>query len=171
MPRAAMSVATSTRYFPDLNPSSASRRWPMDLLEWMSVARSPCMRRCFAILLAPCFVREKSNTEPVCSFKIVSKSESFDSFFTIYISCSIASIVVPAGATSMRTGNVMWRVAIETMALGMVAENNIVCLLPVGGICSKILCICGAKPISNMRSASSRTRTFILASVVFFSCK
>jgi len=46
------------------------------------------------------------------------------------------------------------------ISLGNVAENISVCLSPVSGIASfcTIRLICGSKPISNIRSASSKTR-------------
>jgi hypothetical protein len=46
------------------------------------------------------------------------------------------------------------------ISFGNVAENISVCLSPVLGITSSctIRLICGSKPISNMRSASSKTR-------------
>ena len=49
---------------------------------------------------------------------------------------------------------------ITWISLGKVALNISVCLFPVTGIlsCSTILRIWGSKPMSNIRSASSRTR-------------
>lgn len=46
------------------------------------------------------------------------------------------------------------------ISLGKVALNIMVCRMPLGGIvsCSTIRLICGSKPMSNMRSASSRTK-------------
>ncbi len=45
MPRAAMSVATSTGYSPLLNPASASVRCACDRLPWMRAALTPCFSR------------------------------------------------------------------------------------------------------------------------------
>jgi len=57
MPRAAMSVATSTRYLPDLNPSSACVRCVCDRLPWIRSALIPCFTSVSASRLARCFVR------------------------------------------------------------------------------------------------------------------
>lgn len=49
---------------------------------------------------------------------------------------------------------------------GNVALKNIVCLAPLGGmcICSTIFLIWGSKPMSNIRSASSNAKYFIILS-------
>lgn len=46
------------------------------------------------------------------------------------------------------------------ISLGNVALNIMVWRMPLGGIvsCSTMRLICGSKPMSNMRSASSRTK-------------
>ncbi len=43
MPRAAMSVATRTRYLPLLKPASASVRWDCERLPWMRSALIPVL--------------------------------------------------------------------------------------------------------------------------------
>lgn len=50
------------------------------------------------------------------------------------------------------------------ISFGKVALNNIVCRTPGGGmsICSTIFLICGSKPMSSIRSASSRAKYLII---------
>ena len=57
MPRAAMSVATSTLVRPALKPSSAATRALWLLLPWMAAASMPCLVKKAAMALAPCLVR------------------------------------------------------------------------------------------------------------------
>ena len=57
MPRAAMSVATSTWVRPALKPSSAATRALWLLLPWMAAAVMPCLVRSLAMRSAPCLVR------------------------------------------------------------------------------------------------------------------
>ena len=61
-PRAAMSVATSTRALPRLKSASARVRAPWLLLPWMAVAVRPSRSSCSASRLAPCLVRVKTST-------------------------------------------------------------------------------------------------------------
>ena len=66
MPRAAMSVATSTRTAPDLKSFNARSRWFCERLEWMVPVLIPLLSRRRAILSAPCLVREKTRTVSNC---------------------------------------------------------------------------------------------------------
>ena len=60
MPRAAMSVATSTRTAPARKSSSARWRALCDLLPWIASAPNPARTSCSARRLAPCLVRVKT---------------------------------------------------------------------------------------------------------------
>ena len=71
--------------------------------------------------------------------------------------CSILSTVLDGGLTVTFTGSLKKFLESLTISLGSVAENNIVCLLD--GIAEQIFLISGRNPISNIRSASSKTRT------------
>jgi hypothetical protein len=62
MPRAAMSVATSTRALPRRNMSSAFWRAFCDLLPWMASAHDAGLQIASATRLAPCLVRVKTMT-------------------------------------------------------------------------------------------------------------
>ena len=57
MPRAAMSVATSTRVLPSLKPPSARSRWLCDLLPWIAAAETPHASRWRVTWSARCLVR------------------------------------------------------------------------------------------------------------------
>jgi hypothetical protein len=58
---------------------------------------------------------------------------------------------------------------VTCISVGNVALKNIVCLAPLGGmsICSTIFRIWGSKPMSNIRSASSNAKYFIILSETF----
>ena len=62
MPRAAMSVATSTCRSPFLKSASALVRAVWLLLPWIAIALMPCFSRCSTSRLAPCFMRVKTST-------------------------------------------------------------------------------------------------------------
>ena len=61
MPRAATSVATSTRTAPDLKSFKARSRWFWERFEWMMIL-IPLLSSRRAIRSAPCLVREKTRT-------------------------------------------------------------------------------------------------------------
>ena len=62
MPRAAMSVATSTCSLPLLNSASARVRAVWLLLPWIASAGMPSLASCSARRLAPCLVRVNTST-------------------------------------------------------------------------------------------------------------
>jgi hypothetical protein len=62
MPRAAMSVATSTRTAPDLKSFNALSRWFCERLECSVAVGMPFCSSCRAMRSAPCFMREKTST-------------------------------------------------------------------------------------------------------------
>ena len=63
MPRAAMSVAASTRTRPALKSLRACTRAVWLLLPWMAAAEMPRFWRSWAMRLAPCLVRENTRAE------------------------------------------------------------------------------------------------------------
>ena len=65
MPRAAMSVAASTRTRPALKSRSACTRAVWLLLPWMAAAEMPRFTRSWAIRFAPCLVRENTRAEVI----------------------------------------------------------------------------------------------------------
>jgi hypothetical protein len=62
IPRAAMSVATSTRTTPDLKSFNARNRWLCERLECSVAVRTPFCSSCRASRSAACFMREKIST-------------------------------------------------------------------------------------------------------------
>ena len=62
MPRAAMSVATSTGNSSFLKPASAAVRWAWLRLPWMRPFSTPCFDRYSASRFARCLVRVKTIT-------------------------------------------------------------------------------------------------------------
>ena len=62
MPRAAMSVATSTCRLPALKSASALVRAVWLLLPWMAIAVMPLSFRKSVSRLAPCFMRVNTST-------------------------------------------------------------------------------------------------------------
>ncbi len=62
MPRAAMSVATSTCSSPVLNSASALVRALWLLLPWIAIAVMPSLFRCSVRRFAPCFMRVNTST-------------------------------------------------------------------------------------------------------------
>ena len=62
MPRAAMSVATSTWKRPLLNPASACVRWVWLRFPWIRSTRIPFLPRNSASRFARCLVRVKAST-------------------------------------------------------------------------------------------------------------
>ena len=68
MPRAAMSVATSTRTRPALKSLRAWTRAVWLLLPWMAAAVMPWALRSRAMRLAPCLVRENTRAAGMSHF-------------------------------------------------------------------------------------------------------
>ena len=65
MPRAAMSVATSTGTEPARKPASARSRCGWLLLPWIAAAAMPALSRPRTTLSAPCLVRVKTSTRSI----------------------------------------------------------------------------------------------------------
>ena len=157
MPRAARSVATSTRRAPLLNSERALVRAPWLLLPWMAAAAMPSFSRRSAIRFAPCLVRE--NTSTCCQSLARIRWLSRSPLRSMSQGCSRCSTVGAArfsGVACSCTGCCNSPVASLLISVEKVAENSRFCRL--GGIKARILWISRMKPISSMRSASSSTR-------------
>ena len=76
------------------------------------------------------------------------------------------SEVVPEGATSIRVGSFICRVANSIISFESVAEKSIVCRAVGTRVMMRL--ICGQNPMSSMRSASSRTRIATWSSRMVF---
>ena len=156
-PRAAISVATSTRAWPFLKSAKALVRAVWLLLPWIAAALIPASSRLFARRLAPCLVRENTNT--CCqSFCLMSwiKSADFWLLSTGQTHCFTVVAAALRGVTEISTGSLTRPLASSRISSEKVAENIRFwrCL----GKMAKILRISRIKPMSSMRSASSNTK-------------
>ena len=129
IPRAAMSVATSTGVLPLRNASSAAVRWAWLLLPWIAAALTPAVVRWRTTRSAPCLVRVKTSARSIepSARPARSRSESsacFSAWLRKVTYCSTRSAVVACGVTSTRTGLEMNCLPRSAIALGMVALKN-----------------------------------------------
>ena len=156
-PRAAMSVATRTRTSPALNLRRLSCRAVWDLLPWMAAAATPFRLRSRATLSAPCLVRVKTRALPTCSWSRMARRRLV--LFprsTRQTSWRMTSTGVDTGAAAARTGS--WR-RVSTRSMisgGRVAEKNMVCFFWGRSLITRRTS--WMKPMSSIRSASSRTK-------------
>ena len=157
MPRAAMSVATSTCRSPFLKSASALVRAVWLLLPWIAIAVMSCFSRCSTRRLAPCFMRVKTSTwcQSLSLTRWTSRS-FFISRPTGCTFCAISSAVWLRRATSISTGAFSSRSAIALISSLKVAEKSRLCFF-CGSTASTFL-MSWMKPMSSMRSASSRTK-------------
>ena len=160
-PRAAMSVATRMATRPSLKSESAFTRWDWLRLPWMAAASMPSLRSCSASRFAPCFVRVKTRACLTRPRATSSRSRSrLRSRSTGMTSWSMSSVVVLRGVTWTCAGLVSRPSASWLMSSEKVAENSR--FWRFGGSTARILRMSRMKPMSSMRSASSRTRTSTL---------
>ncbi|CDC31028.1 unknown [Faecalibacterium sp. CAG:82] len=159
MPRAAISVATSTFVLPALKPSSAATRADWLLLPWMAAAGIPCLLRSLAILSAPCLVRLNTSALTTGGFRFLMSQGSRNfllPFSTKYRLWSMRSTVLETGSTLTNTGSCRMPAASCSISLGMVALNMRFwrCL----GSLAITFFTSWTKPMSSIRSASSSTK-------------
>ena len=160
MPRAAMSVATSTGVRPERKLSSAFCRWLWLLLPWIAAAWMPAWSSWRATLSAPCLVRVKTIARSMSSVRRTSTSawrlasRSISRTF-----CSIRSIGLEAGATAISCGLFRKSSASARIGFGMVADSSTV--WRSRGRLARIWRIAGRKPRSSMWSASSSTTVVV----------
>ena len=155
-PLAANSVLTRIRIFSDLNEINVlclfdCRKFPcIQSQEW------PSLRKRSTILSALRLVLTKSKIEPflICNWSnnVLYLSLSL----TCITSCLILVIGVVVDPTLILAGSFKYLSAILIMFCGKVAENNNVWRLL--GTYLSIFSTCGANPISNILSVSSRTK-------------
>ena len=157
-PRAAMSVATKQRMFPALKSDRACCRAVWLLLPWMAAADTPAFSRSRATLLAPCLVRVNTRAffTPSCPIRWASRRVLLF-LSTKYTLCSMASTGEEMGSTATRAGSWSREFTRSPISGGMVAEKNRVCFCR--GSHFKIFFTSWIKPMSSIRSASSRTKT------------
>ena len=106
MPRATMSVATSTRIFPFANPPRAFCRAPCVLFEWMAATLISSFFKWRTTVSARRFVLAKIKTRlvPFVVFKRWASSFRLSSRVTMNTLWSILRGTVVRCATSTRTG-------------------------------------------------------------------
>mmetsp|Transcript_66222 Transcript_66222/g.167843 ORF Transcript_66222/g.167843 Transcript_66222/m.167843 type:complete len:200 (+) Transcript_66222:493-1092(+) len=160
-PRCATSVAISTRQRPDLKSASVLSRVLWSLSPWMAAAEICwyCSSRVKAS--APRLVSAKTKTfsPPAATPRIQDINLSRFSYSPTTSTCWVMSAF--AVNSSLPMVNLMGSSlqksrAMRWISFGQVAENMTVCRS--GLIWETILRICGSKPMSNMRSASSKQR-------------
>ncbi len=158
MPRAAISVATSTVTRPALKSPSARRRWPWLLLPWIAAVLMPDFSRNVASLSQPCLVRP--NTRVCSRLSWASRCSSSSRLRAPSTGCTrwvMVSATVFFGVTWICAGSRMNSRASCLMLSSKVAENSRVWRFWRGSL-ARIFLIDGRKPMSSMRSASSSTR-------------
>ena len=156
IPRAAMSVATSTRVWPAMKSFKARWRAFCALLPWKAAELMPAMPRRSATRSAPRLVRVKTMTRSHAgSARIVCRRLCFSAERTIITFWSMRSTTICFDDKSMRNGSCRISYANFLISGGIVAENNAVRRFI--GISDTILLMSRMKPMSNMRSASSST--------------
>ena len=158
MPRASTSVATRMDVLPRRKFSSARRRWPCDLSEWMDSARYPARRSSSAHSSVRNFVRANTMTrsDPFSS-STARKSSGLSKFLMGIMNCSTVLAVSPLRAISTMAGSFRSEPRFFSMERSMVAENRSV--WRSAGVASTMVVTAGKKPMSSMRSASSSTST------------
>mmetsp|Transcript_22701 Transcript_22701/g.63829 ORF Transcript_22701/g.63829 Transcript_22701/m.63829 type:complete len:350 (+) Transcript_22701:140-1189(+) len=171
-PRAATSVATSTLQVPARKAASADSRCDCERSPWISSAamgakrssgdasEGPPLCNIFLSHVALRFFSTKTSVRPLRSPKAATTSASF---FRLSACAStmrwvMVPTVLPTRPTVMRTKGRKKALARFWISVGKVAENKSVCRDSLAGISATSRRICGSKPISSMRSASSRTR-------------
>ncbi len=157
-PRAAMSVATSTRTLPSRKSASARLRAPWLLSPWMATVSRPSFCIWWASLSAICLVRTNTNTRCQLPRPIMwessSRRRSRSTWMMRWVTCSAAVLL---GSTSIRVGSFSRSSASALMSSEKVAEKSRVCRS--AGSAFMMRRMSWIKPISSMRSASSSTST------------
>ncbi len=125
MPRAAMSVATSTRSPPSLNSESARVRAFWFLLPWIASASIPSALSSRVRRSAPCLVRVNTSTcrQSLLPISVVSRAR-LRSPSTGCTTWSITSTVELTGPTSIVCGSLSSERASVLISLENVAENS-----------------------------------------------
>ena len=157
-PLAATSVAINTGDLPDLNEFITQSRSRWSLSPWITAAKLPTARPNWSHIF---FVEQKISAFSGCGhgglFKMSINRFCFSKPVKISIFCVMSLFATNWSVSPMFTWTGLVKIAVATRmtAFGHVAVKNNVWRW-LGTFC-KIFLICGSKPISNIRSASSRT--------------
>mmetsp|Transcript_105581 Transcript_105581/g.315368 ORF Transcript_105581/g.315368 Transcript_105581/m.315368 type:complete len:211 (+) Transcript_105581:372-1004(+) len=158
-PRAATSVATRILDWPDLKAPRAMSRSRWSLSPWMASHFTPMRSRLRWSWSHMRLVFVKMITWPSALRRQFTSWLSFSrTLLQTMTSCSMSALAWSSSAlpilTSTGSRKKSW--AILRTSFGQVAVNIIVCLRV--GMWPMTFRICGSKPMSSIRSASSRTR-------------
>ncbi len=157
MPRAATSVATSTRSWPRRSAVSVRLRAPWCMSPCRAPAEKPVSVRRSASESASRFVAVKT----MACLSVASRSRWSSNCCLCdrsSVKCRRSSIwlwSIRAAAISMRCGSRIMRSASCSMRRSMVAEN--ISIWRDAGVAPTMASMSSAKPMSSMRSASSKT--------------
>mmetsp|Transcript_143615 Transcript_143615/g.357957 ORF Transcript_143615/g.357957 Transcript_143615/m.357957 type:complete len:209 (-) Transcript_143615:455-1081(-) len=159
-PRAATSVAMSTGARPALNSCRAYSRCSCVRSPWMLCTLRPTPARKRSRSTACCFMFTKISTKPKsgCRRSRPNKKQSLSLSSTHASRCWMVLAVPPTRPTAMKEYVRMNSCARCWTSTGKVALVMTVCLCFGMPSCWTILRICGSKPMSSMRSASSSTK-------------
>src|SRR5258708_5755864 len=128
-PRAATSVATSTRSCQALKWVSPRVRWLWFLLPWMASAVMPSRSSCSARRLAPCLVRENTRTWRQSPLVIrCANNARLRSLSTGCTTCEMRFDVASTLSTATSTGACRKESASPRISFENVAEKNRFCL-------------------------------------------
>mmetsp|Transcript_109785 Transcript_109785/g.319363 ORF Transcript_109785/g.319363 Transcript_109785/m.319363 type:complete len:211 (-) Transcript_109785:567-1199(-) len=159
IPRPRTSVPSRTLMRPDLkSPSAASRsRW--SLSPCTDAHGQPMLHRSYSSWSAERLVLTKTMVLPSIFWRRSTKVRDLSRPSTKSTSWVTVEAAPPTRPTRSMTGWCRNESAMRTTFLGNVAENIMVWRPSCGmSARSTILRICGSKPMSSMRSASSSTR-------------
>mmetsp|Transcript_24486 Transcript_24486/g.76769 ORF Transcript_24486/g.76769 Transcript_24486/m.76769 type:complete len:212 (-) Transcript_24486:690-1325(-) len=150
-------VATSSVFSPRLNSSSVVSRSTWSMAAWMAAQGYPFVTRSWkslshlSWLCTNTMMEPRSNQTPrSCSSRMNLSPSSCTSAI-----CRMFSDATDLPPTVTSSGNLSTCFARRSTALGNVALKSSVCRS--GRTWPRIMRICGSKPMSNMRSASSMT--------------
>ena len=178
-PLAATSVATKTEHKPLVKSFKAASRSPCVLPPCKDAVATPSAFNISATSSA--FALRSTNTMDIggalpCATDSIFSSTSIrhnrsifaTSFGTFSKLCATFEVGAETVPTFTFTGFTKYSPAKTSTSGGIVALNNNVCL--GFGVAFKISKICCSKPISNIRSASSKTRNDARRKLVLFWC-
>mmetsp|Transcript_23107 Transcript_23107/g.53417 ORF Transcript_23107/g.53417 Transcript_23107/m.53417 type:complete len:257 (+) Transcript_23107:214-984(+) len=169
MPRPSTSVPMMTEMRPDLKSPRARSRSRWSLSPWTDAAGQPRSYSSASSVSADRFVLTKTIVLPDTALSRSTHVRVLSRPSTCITFCVTEEAAPPTRPTLSITGLSRKLSAMRMTVRGKVAENIIVCLPPSGPLHgmsarSTILRICGSKPMSSIRSASSITRCATLAS-------
>ena len=158
---------TKIFFSPCLKDSKLSIRSSWSIWPYKTQQENPFLNNCFHNSTASFCSSTNIMVQTLIYFSNISNSlKKLFSFFIISTCCSIFFAPWPFSPTKISTGRFNIFFAINWICLGNVALNITICLW--GLMFLIIFDICGSKPKSNIRSASSKTTKVVLNKFVIF---